>query len=55
MGRPLSVKTLLKKSIVQVKSERNFLAHALIAIAKLTNDPNYKANIQGRKIYPKVD
>ena len=32
------------------------MAHALIiAIAKLTNDPNYKAYIQGRKIYPKVD
>ena len=31
------------------------MAHAhIIDIAKLTNDPNYKAYIQGRKIYPKV-
>ena len=46
----------LKKSIIQVKFETNCLAHALIiASAKLINDPNYKAYIQGRKIYPKDD
>jgi len=36
---------------VEVKTEENCLAHALvIAIAKVENDPNYKAYIQGRKI-----
>ena len=44
------------KSIVQIKAETNCLAHALIiAIAKVTKDPNYKAYMLGRKIYPKVD
>ena len=56
MGRPISVLAHLKKSIVQVKAETKCLAHALIiAIAKVTKDPNYKAYMQGRKIYPKVD
>ena len=55
MGRPLSVMEHLKKNIAKVKAETNCLAHALIiAIAKLTNNPNYKACIKGRKIYPKV-
>jgi hypothetical protein len=46
----------LKRSIIEVKTEENGLAHALvIAIAKLTNDPNYKAYRQGRKICPVVD
>jgi hypothetical protein len=55
-GRPLQVMAHLKKSIIQVKTEDNSLAHALIiAIAKLTNDPNYKAYIQGRKIHRVVD
>ena len=49
MGRPLSVMAPLKKSIVQVKTETNCLTHALIiAIANLTNNPNYKAYIKGR-------
>ncbi len=53
-GRHLSVMAHLKKSTDRVKTEKNCLAHALIiAIAKLSNDPNYKAYIQGRKIYPK--
>ena len=44
MGRPISVIARLKKSIEQVKSETNCLAHALIiAITKVTNDPNYAA------------
>jgi len=39
-----------------VKTEKNYLAHALIiSIAKLTNDPDYKAFRQGRKIRPVVD
>jgi hypothetical protein len=46
----------LKKSIVQVKADNNCLALALvIAIAKLTNDPDYKAFIKGRKIHSVVD
>ena len=56
MGRPFSVMAHLKKSVVQVKIETNSLASALIiAIAKLTNDPDYKAYRKGRKIYPEVD
>ena len=54
-GRPLSVLALEKRSIITVKAEENCLAHALIiAIARLTNDPNYKAYRQGRKIRPVV-
>ena len=50
-GRPLSVMTHLKTSIVEVKAEEYYLAHALvISIAKVGNDPNYKAHIHGRKI-----
>jgi len=42
-----------RKSIVEVKTEQNCLAHALvIAITKVDNDPNYKAYRQGRKIRP---
>jgi hypothetical protein len=48
-GRPLSVMAHLKTSVVEVKAEEDSLAHALIiAIAKLTNHPNYKA-YRGRK------
>jgi hypothetical protein len=55
-GRSLASMAHLKKSIVEVKAEKNCLAHALVlAIAKLTNDPNYKAYRQGRKIRPVVD
>jgi len=54
-GRPLSVMAHVKHSIIEVKAETNCLAHALIiAIARLTNDPNYKAYGQGRKILPEV-
>jgi hypothetical protein len=46
-GNPLSVKSHLKTSIVNVKTVNYCLAHALIiAIAKLTNDTNYKAYIK---------
>ena len=56
MGRPISVMAHLKSNIVQVKSETNCLAHALIiADARATKDPNYKAYTMGRKIYPRVD
>jgi len=41
----------LKTSIVEVKTEENCLAHALVtSIAKVENDPDYKAYRQGRKI-----
>jgi hypothetical protein len=54
-GRFMSVTAHLKKSIVEVMTEENCLAHALvIAFAKVTNDPDYKAYRQGRKILPKV-
>lgn len=50
-GRPLSVMAHLKTSIVEVKAEENCLAHALvISIAKVENDPDYKAYRQCRKI-----
>jgi hypothetical protein len=52
-GRPLGVMAHLKKSIITVKVETNCLAHALIiAVAKITKDPNY---MQGRKIRKVVD
>jgi hypothetical protein len=54
--RSLANMAHLKRSIIEVKAEENCLAHALvIAIAKLTNNPNYKAYRQGRKIRPVVD
>ena len=54
-GRPLSVMAHLKESIVEVKAEENYLAHAIIiAIAKVDKDANYKAYRQGRKIRPVV-
>jgi len=50
-GRPFSVMTLLKRSIVEVQVEEYCLAHALvIAIAKVDKDPNYDAFRKGRKI-----
>ena len=55
-GRPLETMVHLKRSIVEVKAEENCLAHALnIRTAKLANDPNYKAYIQGKKIRAVVD
>ena len=54
-GRPLSIMAHLKKIIVEVKAEENYLAHALIiAIARVENDAKYKAYRQGRKIRPVV-
>jgi len=49
--RPLSIMAHLKKGIVEVKTEENCLAHALvIAVAKVENYPNYKSYINGWKI-----
>jgi hypothetical protein len=45
----------LKQSIIGLKIEENFLAHALvIAVAKVTKDPDYQAYRKGRKILPEV-
>jgi hypothetical protein len=45
----------LKRSIVEENAEQNCLAHPLVmTIAKVDNDPNYKAYRQGRKIRPVV-
>jgi hypothetical protein len=55
-GRPLGVIAHLKRSIIEVKAETNCLAHALvIAIAKVTNDPNYNSYRRGYKIHQVVD
>ena len=55
-GRTLASMVQLKRSIVEVRTEENCLAHALIiAITRLNNDPNYKAYRQGRKVLPVVD
>jgi hypothetical protein len=49
-------RNIKKKISFKLKLKKNCLAHALvIAIAKLTNDPNYKAYRKGRKIRPIVD
>ena len=53
MGRPLSVMSHLKRSIVEMQAEENILVHALlIAIAKVDNDANYTAYRKVRKIRP---
>ena len=50
-GRTLKSLSYIQRSTVTVKSRSNCLAHALIiAIAKVTNDPDYKAYIKGRKL-----
>jgi hypothetical protein len=55
-GRPFEIMAHLKRSIIEVKAETNCLVHALIiAIARITKDPNYKAYMQGRKIHQVVD
>jgi hypothetical protein len=55
-GRRLSVMAHLKRNIIEVKAEDKCLAHALIiAVARLTNDPNYNACRRGYKIHPVVD
>jgi hypothetical protein len=55
-GKPLQVMVHMKKSIIDVKTETNCLAHVLIiAIAKIKNDPNYTAYRKARKIHPVVD
>ena len=54
-GRPLPVMAHLKRSVVEVQASENCLGHAIIlAIAKVKNDPDYKAYRKGRKIRPVV-
>jgi hypothetical protein len=55
-ARQLSVMAHLKRSTIEVKAEQNCFAHALvIAIARVNEDPDYKAYRKGRKIRPVVD
>ena len=55
MGRQLSVMAHIKKCIVEVKTESNCLACALIiAIARVENDSNYKSHRDGWKIRPVI-
>jgi hypothetical protein len=55
MVRPLAEMVNLKQSIIEVKAETNYLAHALIiAIARLIKDPNYNSYRRGRRILPEV-
>jgi len=50
-GRALSVMAHLKTSVVEVMALEKCLAYAIIiSIAKVENDPDYKAYRQGRKI-----
>ena len=54
-GKSLAVTAHLKRSTVEVKAKENCLAYALvIAVALVTNDPNYKSYRLGWKILPKV-
>jgi hypothetical protein len=51
----MSVMVHLKRSIVEVMTDENCLAHALvIAVVELTDDPHYNSCRRGRKILPKV-
>jgi len=52
-GRPLENMVHLKRSIVEVKAEENYLAHALIiSIAKLTNVSDYKHFVREERYVP---
>lgn len=54
-GRALSVMAYLKHSTVEVKTEVKCLTIVLaIAVAKVMNDPDYKAyRIVGKKFFPR--
>jgi len=55
-GRPLAEMVRLKRSIIEVKAKTGCPAHALIiAIARITNDPDYNSYRQGYKILQKVN
>jgi hypothetical protein len=57
-GRSRSAIARIKRSVVQIRAERDCLAHALVvAIARVTNDPEYRKYSDGRnkmKILSKV-
>jgi len=54
-GRPLSIMAHLKKNIVKVKAEDNFLANDLVkAISRLEKDPKYNSYRRGCRIRPVV-
>jgi hypothetical protein len=54
-GRPLAVMAHLKRSIIEVKAENNYLAHTLIiAKANLDHDLNYTSYRREYKISPVV-
>jgi hypothetical protein len=54
--RPLEIMTHLKRSIIEVKAETNSLVHApIIAIVKITREPNYNSYRRGCKIHPVVN
>jgi len=54
-GRPLSVMAHVRNGIIEVKAETNCLAHArILAIARLTKDPNYNSYRREWKILPDV-
>ena len=51
-GALLAEMVRLKRSIIEVRAKTDRLAHALIiAIARITNDPNYNSYRQGCKIF----
>jgi hypothetical protein len=54
-GGSLSVMAHPNRRIVEVRAEENCLTHALvIAMARVTNDPNYQSYWRGWDILPKV-
>jgi hypothetical protein len=54
-ARILSVMAHVKRSIIEIRAEQNCLAHAtIVAITKITNDPNYESYRKGYKIIPVV-
>ena len=55
-GRQFAAMAHLKRSIVEVKAEKNCVAHALIiAIARYDNDPNYDSYRNGFRLIPVVN
>jgi hypothetical protein len=55
-GRQLAVMAHLKRSIIEVKAEQNCLAHAaIIAIARVNNDPIYNSYRHVYKVRPEVN
>ena len=53
-GRPLDEMVHFKRSVIEVKAKSDCMAHALIiAIARITKDPNFIAYRRGYKILQK--